>query len=325
MKIIALEEGFLTDNALKLMTQANQSFQDIYDMRASAVTIGEDPIKAYLDIGEGRIKAMDEGGVDMNVLSLSCPQLPDIDLAIQITTEANNKAADAVKKYPARFASFAALPCTDPKAAVAEFDRAVNKLGLVGGFICGSINGEFLDNKKYWPILEFAEAHNVPIYLHPFFPISSVTNTYFKDHEELTGPVWGFMFDASTHFLRMLAGGVFDAFPKLKIILGHLGESIPYNLDRINKHLMLYAKEKKFKKTPADYMRDNLVVTTSGNFSPQSVLCAATTIGIDNILFSIDWPDESNKVAVDFLKHLPLSDPDIEKIAYKNAERVLKI
>lgn len=133
MKIIALEEGFLTDSCLKYLIPGNKSPKDLYDMRASAVTIGEDPIKAYLDIGEGRIKAMDEGGVNMNVLSLSCPQIADIDLAIKITTEANNKACDAVKKYPTRFASFAALPCVAPKAAVTEFDRAVNKLGLVGG------------------------------------------------------------------------------------------------------------------------------------------------------------------------------------------------
>jgi len=325
MKIIALEEGYLIESALNLMTTKNQSFQESYDMRASASIIGADPIKAYLDIGEGRIGAMDEAGIDMNVLSLSCPQIPDLDLAIKITTEANNKAAEAVKKYPTRFAAFAALPCTDPRAAVKEFDRAVNKLDFVGGFVCGSINGEFFDQKKYWPILEFAEAHNVPIYLHPFFPLSSVAGTYLKDHEELLGPVWGFMIDASCHFMRMLGGGVFDAFPKLKVILGHLGESIPYNMDRLNNHLLLFTKEKKFRKTPTDYIRDNLVVTTSGNFSVPSLLCAAGTIGVDNILFSVDWPDELNTVAVDFLKHLPLGEPDIEKIAHRNAERVLRL
>ena len=323
MKIIALEEGYLTEDVLKLIAPKGRSLEELYDMRASASIIGADPIKAYLDIGEGRIAEMDKAGVTMNVLSLSCPQLPDPDLAVKVMTEANNKASEAVKKYPERFAAFAALPCTDPKAAVKEFDRAINKLGFVGGFVCGTINGEFFDRKKYWPILEFAEAHNAPIYLHPFFPLPSVADTYLKDHEELMGPVWGFMIDASCHFMRMLSSGVFDAFPKLKIILGHLGESIPYNMDRLNNHLSLFAKEKKFKKTPTDYIRDNLVVTTSGNFSVPSLLCAAGTIGVDNILFSVDWPDELNTVAVDFLKHLPLGEPEIEKIAYKNAVRVL--
>jgi len=131
--------------------------------------------------------------------------------------------------------------------------------------------------------------------------------------------------DASCHFLRLLTAGVFDVFPKLTIILGHLGESIPYNLDRMNNRLLAFAKAKKLKKAPADYLRENMIVTTSGNFSAPSVLCAISTIGVDNILFSADWPNESNKVAVDFLKHIPVDKPDLEKIAYKNAVRVLSL
>lgn len=325
MKIVALEEGYLVDSVLKYLIPNNKSPHDSYDMRASASIIGADPVQAYLDIGEGRIAVMDKGNIDMQVLSLSAPQFTDRDFAIQVTTEANNKAFEAVKKYPTRFAAFASLPMVDPQAAVTEFERTVNQLGFVGGFICGSIGGEFLDQKKYWPVLEFAEANQVPIYIHPLFPLSSVTSTYLKDHEELWGPVWGFMIDASCHFLRMLVAGVFDAFPNLKIILGHLGESIPYNMERLHKHLLLYTQEKKFKKTPIDYVRENMIITTSGNFSAPSLLCAASKIGMDNILFSVDWPDETNEEAVDFLKHLPLSQADIEKIAYRNAKRVMKL
>ena len=321
VKIITLEEGYLTQSVLKLFGESSTS--DEYTLKTSAALAGTDVIEAYLDLGEGRIAAMDEAEIDMQVLSFSAPQIADVEVAIQVMTEANNEAAKAVKKYPSRFAAFAALPAVDPKAAVAEFERALTKLGFVGGFICGTVNGEFLDDKKYWPIFECAEAHNAPVYLHPYFPLPSLMQTYFRGREELSAPVWGFMVDASCHFLRLLTSGVFDNFPKLKIILGHLGESIPYNLDRINSRLSAFVQEKKLRRSPADYVRDNLVITTSGNFSPQSVLCAISTIGVDNILFSVDWPNESNKIAVEFLTHLPIGKTDLEKIAYKNAERVL--
>lgn len=323
MKIIALEEGFYTESVLKL----KKNFPDgaRYTMKTSSELIGGDVDKASLDLGEGRIAVMDEAGIDMQVLSFNGGQIPDAGTSINIMREANDVAADAIKKYPSRFSSFAALPLADPKEAVKEFERALTKLGFVGGFVAGSINGEFLDNKKFWPVLECAEAHDAPIYVHPLFPLPGLVETYFKDREELCGPEWGFMVDASCHFLRMLTAGIFDEFPKLKIILGHLGESIPYNLDRIDNRLRAYAKEKKLKRSPAEYIRENMVVTTSGNFSAPSVLCAISTIGVDNILFSADWPNESNITAVDFLRHLPVSKPDLEKIAYKNAVRVLHL
>lgn len=323
MKIIALEEGFITPSLLKLGHDDNPGRK--YTMRTSAEIIGGDVDRALLDLGQGRIAAMDEAGIDVQVLSCNGGQIPDAQTSIRMAREANDAAFQAVKKHPARFRAFAALPLADPKAAVEEFDRALTKLRFVGGFVAGSINGEFLDNKKYWPVLECAQAHNAPIYVHPFFPLSSMMQTYFKGREELSGPEWGFMVDASCHFLRLLTAGVFDVFPKLTIILGHLGESIPYNLDRLNSRLRAYAKEKKLKKSPADYIRENLVVTTSGNFSAPSLLCAISTIGVDNVLFSADWPNESNKEAVDFLKHLPVSKPDLEKIAGKNAARVLHL
>lgn len=323
MKIIALEEGFYTKSALKLKVNVPNWAQ--YTIKTSTEIIGEDVDEANLDLGQGRIAAMDEAGVDMQVLSFSFAQLPDAKTSIRIMSEANDEAAKAIEKHPSRFRAFASLPLADPKAAVSEFERALDKLGFVGGFVCGSINGEFLDNEKYWPVLECAEAHNAPVYLHPLFPLPSVMQTYFKGREELGGPEWGFMIDASCHFMRLLTAGIFDRFPKLKIILGHLGESIPYNLDRINNRLAAYVKAAKLKKDPADYIRQNMVVTTSGNFSVPSLLCALGTIGVDNILFSVDWPNESHMVAVDFLKHLPLGKPDIEKIAYRNAERLLRL
>jgi predicted TIM-barrel fold metal-dependent hydrolase len=323
MNIIGLEEEFATQRSLRLGAEALQTHR--FTMETSKELIQGDVVEALLDVGERRIATMDEAGIDMQVLSFIGPQVDDPSESFEMMREGNEKAAEAIRRYPSRFSAFASLPLADPKAAVAEFDRALNTPGFVGGFVCGSINGEFLDDMKYWPVLELAESRNAPIYIHPDFPLSQMGRAYFRGREELSGPEWGFMVDASCHFMRLLTAGVFDQFPKLTIILGHLGESIPYNLDRINNRLRAYARDKGLKRSPAEYMRENMVVTTSGNFSYPSFLCASGSLGIDNVLFSVDWPFESNKVAVDFLKHLPVNQPDIEKVAYKNATRVLNL
>ena len=323
MKIIGLEEEFATHRSLDLVKEGLQIHR--FTMETSKELIHGNVAEELLDLGDRRIAAMDEAGIDMQVLSFIGPQVKDPSESLEMMREGNEKAAEAIRRYPSRFSAFASLPLADPGAAVAEFERALNTDGFVGGFVCGSINGEFLDDMKYWPVLEVAESRNVPIYLHPDFPLSQMDQAYFRGREELSGPEWGFMVDASSHFMRLLTAGVFDQFPKLTIILGHLGESIPYNLDRINNRLRAYARDKGLKRSPAEYMRENMVVTTSGNFSYPSFLCALGTIGIDNILFSVDWPFESNKVAVDFLKHLPVNQPDNEKVAYKNAARVLNL
>lgn len=323
MRIIALEEEFVTEKIMKEMINKMTDFR--YTMQTSAEIIGENLDKAFVDLGEKHIAAMDEAGIDIQVLSFCAPQIKDPGKSIEMMKEGNNRAAEVMKKHPTRFSAFAALPLADPKAAVAEFERTINTLGFVGGFVAGTINGEFLDNEKFRSVLEFAQAHNAPIYLHPFFPLHGLMESYFKGREELGGPEWGFMIDASCHFMRLVTSGTFDQFPRLRIILGHLGESIPYNLDRICNRLSAYAKAKSLKKPVEDYFRENMAVTTSGNFSIPSLMCAINTIGIDNVMFSVDWPNESNKVAVDFLKHLPVGKPDLEKIAHKNAERILKL
>ena len=321
MKIIALEEEFIPDSFKDMTTKVFQ--ENKYTYEASNQIIEKDVIDAMLDLGDEHLAAMDEAGIDLQILSALIPQITTDNEALKsVIEEGNNKAAEAIKKNPTRYSAFAGLPFVDPKAALTEFEKCI-KSGFVGAILYGSINGDFFDNKKYWPILEFAEANNKPIYLHPCYPVPGMIN-YFKGREELSGPEWGFMIDASSHFMRMLTGGVFDQFPKLKVILGHLGESIPYNMERINNRLSAYTKEK-LKKSAAEYIRQNLFITTSGNFSTPSLLCAMGTIGVDNILFSVDWPNESNKKAVEFLKHLPVSEPDLEKIAYKNAIRIFNL
>jgi predicted TIM-barrel fold metal-dependent hydrolase len=165
----------------------------------------------------------------------------------------------------------------------------------------------------------------VPIYLHPSKPHPAVMQAYFDGYPELALAAWGFGIDTGAHFLRLVFAGVFDAFPRLTFILGHLGEGLPFMLHRINDQTQLAARRRGLKRMPAQYLTENLVVTCNGNFSAPAFICTVTALGIDNVLFSVDWPYESNVAAVDFLKRQPLEQHDIEKVAHLNAERVLRL
>ena len=186
--------------------------------------------------------------------------------------------------------------------------------------------GLFLDDKRFWCIFECAQALGVPIYLHPSKPHPAVMGAYFAGYEELALAAWGFGIDTGAHFLRLVFAGVFDAFPSLTFILGHLGEGLPFMLHRINDQTQLAAARRGLKKTPTQYLTENLVVTCSGNFSAPAFLCTVMALGVDNVLFSVDWPYESNVEAVKFLKQQQsLGLHEMEKIAHGNAERILHL
>ncbi len=239
--------------------------------------------------------------------------------------DANDRAHEAVKAHPDRFAAFAALPTADPQAAAKELERTVTKLGFKGAMIHGHTQGSFLDEKKYWVIFECAQALRVPIYLHPTYPHPDAIKAYFTGYEDLARAAWGFAVDTSCHFLRMVFGGVFDAYPDFKIILGHLGEGLPFAMHRLNDHTYRSAARRGLKKTPLQYLKDNMLVTTSGNWYEPAFLCTLLALGADNILFAVDWPYEPNTTGVEFLKKISISDADREKIAHGNAERILSM
>jgi predicted TIM-barrel fold metal-dependent hydrolase len=165
----------------------------------------------------------------------------------------------------------------------------------------------------------------VPIYLHPALPHPDVVNAYFSGYEELARAPWGFAIDTSCHFLRLVFSGLFDAYPRLKIILGHLGEMLPFAMHRLNDHSWAAAKRRGLKKQPVEYLRDNMVVTTSGNWFEPAFVCTLLALGADNILFAIDWPYESNKTGMEFFRRLSISEGDRAKIAHLNAERLLRL
>ena len=324
MKTIAIEEHFWTP-MYRENVSANE-FRNFF-LSSRSKQLGHDIVEQAMDLGARRLAHMDAAGVDVQVLSFGAPgpQAFGPDIAIPMARDANDLLYRTVQARPDRFAGFAALPTADPEAAAKELERAVTKLGFKGTMIHGHTQGDFLDDRKFWVIFECAEALGVPIYLHPTVPHPDVMKTYFKGYEELCRAAWGFAVDTSCHFLRIVFAGVFDAYPKLKFILGHLGEMLPFAMHRLNDHTYPAAARRGLKRTPMEYLKENMVVTTSGNWYEPAFLCTLLALGADNILFAVDWPYEPNTTGIEFLKKLSISDLDREKIAHLNAERLLRM
>ena len=280
------------------------------------------------DLGALRLKEMDEAGIDLQVLSHGAPatQRIDGDLAISVSRNANDRLHKVVQDHPGRFEAFAVLPSNEPRAAADELERAVTKLDFKGAMLHGLSNGLFLDDKRFWPIYERAQKLDVPIYLHPAVPHPAVVEAYYKDYlKEYPGlltAAWGFTVETATQGIRMVLSGVFDAYPGLKMILGHLGESLPFSLWRINMALQRPGNVA----TPfRDTFRNHFWITTSGNFSTPALLCCVMEMGADRILFSVDYPFVPNPPGVKWMDTVPLGPEDRAKILHGNAERLLKL
>src|SRR6516162_4187693 len=259
MRIVALEEYFILSKEEQNLPPGAQRGNDREKL------LGFDVVAGLLDLGATRLAAMDATGIDVQVLSHNQPgcQALDASAAIPLAREVNDRIFEAIKAYPHRFAGLAALPTADPAAAVKELDRAVSKLGFKGAMINGATRGEFLDDKRFWCLFECAQTLGVPIYLHPSPPVPVAMRAYFEGYEELALAAWGFGIETGAHFLRLLFAAVLDAFPDLKIILGHLGEGLPFMLHRINDQTHLAAARRGLKKAPAQYLTENLAVTCS--------------------------------------------------------------
>lgn len=280
------------------------------------------------DLGERRLKEMDEAGIDVQVLSHGAPatQRMDAETAIPVARRANDKLHEVVRNSRNRFHGFAALPTADPKAAADELERAVTKLGFKGAMIHGLANGLFLDDRRFWPIFERAETLDVPIYMHPAIPHPAVVDAYYKDYlKEFPGlltAAWGFTVETATQAIRMVLSGMFEAYPRLKIILGHLGEGLPFSLWRIDMALQRQGN----RATPfRDCFREHFWITTSGNFSTPALLCCVMELGADRILFSVDYPFVLNPPATKWMHDIPLGPEDRAKILSGNARRLLRI
>jgi 2,3-dihydroxybenzoate decarboxylase len=280
------------------------------------------------DVGALRLKEMDEAGIDLQVLSHANPGLQGVDAAagVPLARRINDRLHEAVRRHPDRFAAFAAIPTADPKAAADELERTVTRLGFKGAMVNGLTAGVFHDDKRFWPIYERAQKLDVPIYIHPAVPHPAVVEAYYKDYlKEFPGlltAAWGFTVEAATQGIRMVISGVFDKYPGLKMILGHLGESLPFSLWRIDMALQRPGNAP----TPfRDTFRSHFWITTSGNFSTPALLCCVMEMGVDRILFSVDYPFVPNPPGVKWMDTVPLGPEDRAKILHGNAVKLLKL
>jgi gamma-resorcylate decarboxylase len=290
-----------------------------------------------LDLHGRRLRLMDEFGIEMMILSLNAPAVQaivDPKKANEISRKANDYLAEQVKKRPDRFQALAALPLQDPDLAARELQRCVKELGMIGALANGfSQIGDpntiaYYDQKQYWPFWKVVEELDVPFYLHPRDPLPQHAKIY-EGHGWLMGPTWAFGQETAVHALRMMGSGLFDEYPKLQIILGHMGENLPYGIWRVdntngwipNRHQY----EAKKKKNLTSYFLNNFHITVSGNFNAQSLYCAMSVIGTDRIMFSTDWPFENIDHAANWFDAVPMSENDRMKIGRTNALKLFKL
>jgi predicted TIM-barrel fold metal-dependent hydrolase len=284
-------------------------------------------LQKLADTGAARLKDMDEAGIDIQVLSHTAPSLQKVSSgAVELARRVNDRLAQIVATQPTRYAAFAALPTSDPAAAADELARCVEKLGFKGAMIHGLAHGQFIDDARYWPIFARAETLDVPIYLHPAMPHPAVIDAYYKeyakDYPVLLRAAWGFTVETATLAIRLVLSGVFEKHPKLKFVLGHLGEGLPFLLWRINNGL---ARPGQKPVAFRDIFSAHFSVTTSGFFSDPALLLCVQELGIDRILFSVDYPFEANAPGPAWLESVPLCDEDKAKIASGNAKRLLRM
>ncbi len=283
------------------------------------------------DLGERRIRDMDATGIAKQILSLTSPgvQVFDAPTAVPLATSFNDQLAEAIGKHPDRFAGLAAIAPQDPTAAAKELERAVRSLHLKGAIVNSHTRGEYLDEPKFWEIFEAAESLGVPIYLHPNTPSPRMVGPFLD--RGLDGAVFGFAVETSLHILRIVFSGVFDRFPKLRMVAGHLGEGLPYWLFRIDfMHQRLtannrYANVPKLQKRPSDYLKENFYVTTSGMAWQPPILYAQSVLGADRVLYAMDYPYQFVPDEVKVTDDLPISDADKKKLYQTNAEKVFAL
>jgi len=284
------------------------------------------PIQTMLDdMTDRRIKDMDEAGIDIAVLSENNPAAHNLppDKSVALAKASNDFLHEQINANPTRFKGFAALPLPDPAAAADELERCVTKLGMLGAMVMGTTQGNFIDDKKYWPVFERATKLDVPVYIHPSPVKPAVVEAFFKDHAvPLSGAPLGFGLETLTHTFRLITSGVFDQYPTLKIIVGHLGETAPYTLWRTEHNL---EKLMKMPKSFSDYYKTHFWLTTSGAFSNSALACAMAEMGAERVMFAVDWPYINNALGTKWLKAAPISDKDRAAIFEGNARKLLKM
>jgi predicted TIM-barrel fold metal-dependent hydrolase len=319
MKTITLEEHFLTESYVR----ATAEYNDKLGMRFP------DLDAKLLDLGAGRIAAMDEAAIDVQVMSLVAFGLEGLDASdgTVVARDVNDELAAGVKAHPDRLAGFATLAMKDADAAARELERSVTQLGMVGVMLNGTTDGQFMDEARFLPVFEAAAALKVPVYLHPAPAPAVVREAYYSGLPGMTGQLlsiagWGWHAETGLHTLRLIVSGLFDRLPGLQLIVGHMGEGLPYALARSSGVLSRVAG---LKQPVAEYFKTNIHVTTSGYFTVPPLECAMEVLGIDRMMYSVDYPFSANTKGKAYLEELAgvLSEEEMAKFVGGNAAKVL--
>ncbi len=326
MRTITLEEHFVTQSFLKATGSDGPNTPPwLVQLQPK-----------LLDLGANRVAAMDEAGIDLQVISLAAMGMDSLDAqtATSLARDINDETAAAVQANPTRLAAFATLALKDPAAAAKELDRCINQLHFPGVLLDGTTSigdkhGLFLDDPMFLPVLEAAASLNIPIYLHPAPPPESVFETYFTGLPEGIGQMlsiagWGWHAETALHTLRLITSGVFERFPTLQLIIGHMGEMLPMALARTSLSLSRFAK---LRQPVADYFKTNIHLTTSGYFTLPPFKLAQEVIGLDRMMYSVDYPFSPNTKGADYLKELAgiLTPEELEALTHGNAEKLLRL
>jgi 2,3-dihydroxybenzoate decarboxylase len=314
---IALEEHFTTPELAKKYvakpTRSDTLFADIK--------------RRLADFDDLRLEAMDKAGIDLVVLSATTPGVQaerDTKTAVRLAQDANDFLAREVQKRPQRYAGFAHLPMQDADAAAAELERAVKQLGFKGALINGQTNGNYLDGDMYLPFWERVQHLDVPVYLHP--GELADRPAMFAGRPELNGPVWAWTADTAAHALRLVFAGTFARYPKLRIILGHMGETLPFLLWRLDSRWQCeLGKQLPQDALPSDIIKRHVAITTSGVCDPGPLAQAIDALGEDNVMFSVDYPYEDSQIAADFIDSASIGNVVRDKVCRDNAKRILKL
>jgi len=336
---IATEEAFATVEMFDCYRQIirNKSLDDpgFYSLWGFFLESDSDVPTAVrrklLDLDEERIQDMDASGIARQVISLTAPgvQVLDSATAVSIASQANDQLAEAVAKYPDRFSGLAAMAPQNPQAAAKEIERGVKSLGFHGVILNSHTQGEYFDDPKFWEIFEAADALDVPIYLHPNTPSRGMIEPLLE--LGLDGAIYGFAVETGMHLLRIIVSGVFDRFPNLKIVVGHLGEALPFwlfRLDFMHDRMVRagrYENVKALKKNISDYLRENVWITTSGMAWEPAIMFVRSVIGADHVMYAMDYPYQFVPEEVKVTDDLPITDAELKAFYQTNAESIFSL
>jgi 5-carboxyvanillate decarboxylase len=335
---IATEEAFATQEQLAVYrkildrSDCDVGFKNLMGFYMSSPSERAQHImRCLVDLGDIRIQHMNDSGIDMQVLALTSPgvQIMDTDTAVQVARSSNDELAAAIARHPTRFAGMIAVAPQSPKAAALEIERGVNKLGMNSVVINSHTQGEYLSDPKFWDIFEAAQAHDTPIYIHPNALPPKMIEPFLE--AGLDGAIYGFGVETGLHALRLITAGVFDRFPKLQIIIGHMGEALPFWMYRLDYMHAATVKSKRYasiaptKKKPSDYLRENFTITNSGVAWDKAVRFSQDVLGVERVMYAMDYPYQYAPSEVTQLDAMDMNDADKKAFFQTNAQRVFKL